>query len=383
LPDTVVVLFIPNEQNLRGLEKIVRDIRSEGGGRRRKEISLQFVMSNVPDLDDEDNILRERVKAFRHRLGIEPGTLTTIHRYDSLALLAQVIFTKERPKSRLAREYRALTARVRSLNTMDAEGALAFIRDHFRGRILGGTQEFERRLEQIREAHPANVQVLHALARVRIQEGRPAEAESVLEQARQAGASDAQHHLLVARALQLSGNVEAAASAAVNVFDAPNLEVVDLLPALEIARNAGVGEQEYALRIGVSRAIAAMDIEDQLYLATMLRRNVSELNGARYILDRLHRDPMLDHGQRADVVHALVLSLVGLGAFSEAAKMLDDAVPVRAERSIENQFNYAMARWGVDGAPRHGTDGLGELPSVSCGCVRRTWAPNRGRVGDR
>ena len=46
-------------------------------------------MSNVPDLDDEDNILRGMLEKFKANLGfeVEPHI---IHRYDSLSLLNQV-----------------------------------------------------------------------------------------------------------------------------------------------------------------------------------------------------------------------------------------------------------------------------------------------------
>ena len=57
LPDSVVVLFFPNDQNLRGIESVVRDIRNEALPPRRKEITVHLVAANVPDLDDEERIL--------------------------------------------------------------------------------------------------------------------------------------------------------------------------------------------------------------------------------------------------------------------------------------------------------------------------------------
>src|SRR5207244_7029673 len=63
LPDAVVVLFFPNEQNLVGLQDVCRRIRSEQTSGLEKLIQLHFAMSNVPDLDDEDRVLthiRER-----------------------------------------------------------------------------------------------------------------------------------------------------------------------------------------------------------------------------------------------------------------------------------------------------------------------------------
>src|SRR5437764_6943947 len=57
LPDAVVVMFFPNEQNLVGLRAVCQEIRSERERGLKKKIGLHFVMSNVPDLDDEDKIL--------------------------------------------------------------------------------------------------------------------------------------------------------------------------------------------------------------------------------------------------------------------------------------------------------------------------------------
>lgn len=111
LPDAVVVLFFPNEQNLRGLTRVVRDIRAEAAEPRNKTIELHFVMSNVPDLDDEDSILSDRIKVFQEQLGFARESIV-VHRYDSLSLLNQVVFTKDRPRSRLAQEYRELAQEI-------------------------------------------------------------------------------------------------------------------------------------------------------------------------------------------------------------------------------------------------------------------------------
>ena len=54
LPDSVVEFVFPNERNLRGLTEVAGDIRTELDGPRKERIDLHFRMSNVPDLDDED-----------------------------------------------------------------------------------------------------------------------------------------------------------------------------------------------------------------------------------------------------------------------------------------------------------------------------------------
>jgi MinD-like ATPase involved in chromosome partitioning or flagellar assembly len=124
LPDAVMVMFFPTEQNLRGLKKIIADIRSgttsETG---RPPIELSFVTSNVPDLDDENQILEGRLARFREGLGYEE-IAATIHHNESLALLNQVVFTRDHPRSRLAREYRELARVVRGRNLADRDTVL-------------------------------------------------------------------------------------------------------------------------------------------------------------------------------------------------------------------------------------------------------------------
>lgn len=111
LPDTVVILFFPNDQNLRGLTKVVRDIRAETGGPRKKAIKLHFVMSNVPDLDDENRLLENKIAAFQDKLGFTCEPMV-VHRSDSMSLLNHVVFTKDRPRSRLAKEYRDIVREI-------------------------------------------------------------------------------------------------------------------------------------------------------------------------------------------------------------------------------------------------------------------------------
>ena len=127
LPDAVTVLFFPNEQNLRGLTKVIADIRSEANPPRNKQIELHFVMSNVPDLDDEDEILTGIKQRFQSGLEFEEEPLV-VHRYDSLSLLNQTAFVRDRPKSRLAREYRDVGNRIVRENLEDRDGAMHFIR---------------------------------------------------------------------------------------------------------------------------------------------------------------------------------------------------------------------------------------------------------------
>ena len=118
LPDAVAVLFSPNQQNLEGLVRIVKGIQMEKVGPRQKDIHLHFVVSNIPDLDDEHQILERNINQFKESLELDEDLLF-IHRYDSLTLLNQEVFTQVRPNTRLAAEYRKIVDSIIARNSHD------------------------------------------------------------------------------------------------------------------------------------------------------------------------------------------------------------------------------------------------------------------------
>lgn len=129
LPDAVVMMFTPNEQNLAGLENVCRDIRCEKT-RLEKPIKLHFVASNVPNQDDEDHHLRKHLGRFRKKLAISDDTpIPIIHRNETLQLLNQPVFVLDRPHSWLAGEYRALVRVLQVENLEDRVSALVFLRE--------------------------------------------------------------------------------------------------------------------------------------------------------------------------------------------------------------------------------------------------------------
>jgi MinD-like ATPase involved in chromosome partitioning or flagellar assembly len=129
LPDSVVLMFMPNEQNLAGLENVCRDIRREETEGLKKKIGLHFVAANVPDLDDENRILRRQIHTFRERLDFKELS-AVIRRYEHLNLLDQSIFTLDRPHTRLARAYRRLLRVLLKDNLADRDGAMLFLEDY-------------------------------------------------------------------------------------------------------------------------------------------------------------------------------------------------------------------------------------------------------------
>ncbi len=122
LADAVVLLFTPNEQNRLGLRDVCSEIRAEEKANGRP-IAMHLVMSNVPRLDDEEGILRRHVRTFLDTLSFQ-NLDGVIERYDSLMHLDQRVFALERPKSRLAKQYRRLVHRLIIRNPEDREGVL-------------------------------------------------------------------------------------------------------------------------------------------------------------------------------------------------------------------------------------------------------------------
>ncbi|PYQ90787.1 MAG: hypothetical protein DMG02_08460 [Acidobacteria bacterium] len=350
LPDSVVILFFPTDQNLRGLPKIVNDIRAEKTGPRKKAINLSFVMSNVPDLDDEDQILDSRIRVFSETLGYS-NLSTIVHRYDSLALLNQVIFTADRPKSRLAREYHVLTDKIIEQNLHDREGALAFLRDITRRRKGASPKmsrtEIESRLTEIRRVHEDDAEIIQRLANLRMHEGRFEEADTLWTRLVEMGARTSHVLLRRAESRAMTGNRDGAlgdVEALLNTAGTADFEVgraLGLLSSLSPERLTTVSQ---------ATAIQDLENEGRFWVATLLAREEQGLTSARDLLTQLHVTPSVPASLHDPVRNQLVLVLMGLGHVDEALKLIDES-PTR-DTSVAETFNRAMAAWASEGSPR-------------------------------
>jgi hypothetical protein len=123
LPDSVVLMFALNEQNLAGLKNVCHDIRREATEGLKKTIHIHFVPANVPDVDDEQGVLHRQLHNFLAGLGIRWFS-GMIRRHENLDLLDQSIFTIDRPRTRLARSYRRLLRTLLKDNPTDRDGVL-------------------------------------------------------------------------------------------------------------------------------------------------------------------------------------------------------------------------------------------------------------------
>ena len=320
LPDAVTILFFPNEQNLRGLTKVVNDIRSETEEPRRKKIELHFVMSNVPDLDDEDRILEKKIRAFRDQLGLKTDPLI-VHRYDSLSLLNQMVFTRDRPKSRLAKEYCAVVDELVGRNLYDRDGALDYVertaRAWRRGReTYGSPRTLDEKLRRIEQVHSEDGEVLFALGEFRERDPRVEPAASLFDRAIKAGYDRPEVYLRRARVRARNND--------------PNGASDDVLCALQTER------------------VTPPLIWEAVSLADGLERP-EELTISISILQRILGDASVPEEDRAPARAVLAMRFIATGACSEAAKLLRYGDRGIEDMNIRDAFNYGMAVWGASG----------------------------------
>lgn len=349
LPDAVAILFFPNEQNLRGLREVVQDIASETNRSRKdlEPVTLHFIMSNVPDLDDEDDILRGRINDFRHALQCD--SIGVIHNYPSLALLNQTIFTLERPKSRLAREYRKVTRRIVDGNDDDVDGAIRFLRDYETPQSRFGQKKFARpvqRLDSIEKKHSRNGEVRFLLGLIRKGQGCLAEALSHFSSALKHGHRESACLVERATCHAMMGNRELMTTDIKRLIELPELSRFELQRAIELLR----GRNNIALlrQFAQSAALERFDPDTRFMLANA----IYDMGGAEVsvrLLERVIDDPQASPALIAATRGRLVLALIAAADFSGAMKLISVTRPNPADLAIESAFNYAMAEWAETG----------------------------------
>ena len=346
LPDAVAILFFPNEQNLRGLTKVVADIRSEKEAPRNKAIDLHFVMSNVPDLDDEDSILEEQLEAFRRRLRFEREPMV-VHRYDSLSLLNQVVFTKDRPQSRLAKEYRELVREIARRNSADRDGALDYIeaaRERWRaGARYESSLKADRVLQEIEEAHSRDGEVLFRLGMLRENDGQTEWAASLYDRAIDAGYDFPRAYYRRAR-VNAADDPKGASEDALRVLKSEGVSPPMVRQAIRLAARASTGD------VGRLRAVASLDAGDRLWLANALMESPHDDRIAASILLPIVGDEQASEKERAAARGELSLAYIGAGACAEAEALLRGEGQTVGDMDIRDAFNYGMAIWGATGA---------------------------------
>ncbi len=346
LPDAVVALFFPNEQNLRGLTRVVRDVRSESKPPRNKSIRLHFVNANVPDLDDEDQILAKRLESFKEALGYKRLT-ATIHHYSSLALLNQVIFTEERPRSRLAQEYNSLAKAIAKENLEDRIGALDFLREIQPWRISGFAEDLEDKLTRVRDLHREDPDVLVQLAQIRRFQGRGSEELSALNEA--GHSRELESDVLVRRAQLLAehGDKSAAVEDVRKLLDRTTGGRFELSPVIALLRKLA---PEDLPKLPSSPALKAVEPEEiDRAVDEELQWDRNSLMVAERLLRTSLDTPGIKILRKADILNSLALIFIGSQKYRAALDICSRYLHETGEPDAHYLFNSAMAHWGESG----------------------------------
>jgi MinD-like ATPase involved in chromosome partitioning or flagellar assembly len=345
LPDAVVVFFFPNEQNRHGLSSIVSQIRAESRRPQRSvrnKIDVHFVMSNVPDLDDEEEILENEIKRFEQSLEFAAPS-AIIHHYDSLALLEQVTFTVARPRSRLAREYAELTLAIIRKNIEDREGALEFL-DQYRMREQTEASILdEKQLQEIRDDHAQDAEVLGKLAAARARQGKTEEALAIVTQALNTGTRTP---LLLLRRAQLSsflGLSDQVIEDLTEILESTAATGVELGRALRMLRTT---KPEFVQLIFKSPALDRIEADTDFIRELEYKPQTLAL--AERLLTRWVANSK-DEDELKVLSIELVLCLIGGGKYVDALKFFGPTKVSPENLDIPDIFNYAMALWGSEG----------------------------------
>ena len=356
LPDAVVTLFRPEGQTLAGMTRVVESIRSEEPTPRRAlPIELHFVMTGIPDADDEDGILENRREVFAERLRIPRGRSIEIRHYQSMDLLKQPIYTQHRQRTRLAASFRQLARRIRESNIEDRKGVLT----RLRGAKLRRSDRSDF-LDRVRreDRYNQDAEVLCELAVAYRSMGWFQEVGELLDKAAELGPLSLRHQWHLADARHGIGDREGALAALMTFFQ----DELDGPP----------GTEKRAMFVSVWRGLALLDtleVDRSAYVANSpIVRELSPLEQARVAgrLDLSRREcreagsifqDLLQSGhgskeQRSQWAVNLAFARMAVGSFGKALDSFQSALVAPAPNGpVPLAFNLAMAKWASCGMP--------------------------------
>jgi MinD-like ATPase involved in chromosome partitioning or flagellar assembly len=211
LPDHVVLMFYPNEQNLQGIVSIAAEARADARG-----LEIDAVMSRVPFLDDYENSLRDFEVRARRELKVP--RVYRVHSYDSIRIVRDEVFLAHTSldDSRLSKEYRGIVRAIVTRNLSDRSGLLhALERGLVRAKSVVGSPRLDSWISAVRARYRGDDAVLEALAKALRRDGRDAlESEVRMDLAKILTTSDAAKAAVEADSLEQMDPARAAYLAA-------------------------------------------------------------------------------------------------------------------------------------------------------------------------
>jgi cellulose biosynthesis protein BcsQ len=349
LPNSVVFLFFPNEQNLAGLKKVVNSVDEQNRSVSDDvlKIDTHFVSSNVPDLDDEDQILSNQLDEFSKELGYKKIT-ANLYRYNSLSLIKQQIFTLHRPKTQLAKQYRNLTNEIILKNYADIDGASSYLKGILTSKIENNHNEIENRLKWIQEEHNKNPVILSLLSEIKERFGDFEDSLSLINRAIEFGNTEPITKLKQAKLSLVSNENDLAFQSIKDALNSDKLDYSNVRLAINLLNKIDKSSLPIVLK---SVAYDNLDFFESVDIINKyFTSDKSHLNLAIETISNLVESINLDD---SDVTFELdfakenlILLLIANGDFEKALSSICNKRPTESS-SIYILFNYSMAEWGA------------------------------------
>ena len=284
-----------------------------------------------------------------------PEFPVVINHYDSLKLLKHPLFVLERPRSRLAEQYRALTAAVVRGNVEDREGALARLRELqalLEGDVKRSASDLSigtQQIDDIAQIHGQDAEVAWELSRLCGTLGRSDAVFATLNVAVERGAH-------VPDALAKRGTnrlIRSDADGAVedfrNVLRRDDVGGVLAASVVELLRSHD--KDGWLAAVVGSRAMDGLPAEELVPIIELLMTDRAGLSEAVRLSERVIAESASIY-VKGQAQSYLILSLIGAGAFAKALDAIgtDEGTVIKGN-DVTLVFNCAMARWGLTRRP--------------------------------
>ena len=354
LPDAVCLLFTPNKQNLTGLTKITSEIKAQKGMPGLRQPKLHFIASNIPSLEDDEDVLKKALGNFSRQLEyVRPSAI--IHHYNSFALINEAVFTIEYPKNPLSGEYKLLADEITSGNFQDRATAIEFLRsvvkmsfDHSNELSV---KEVDQRLTQFESDFSNDAEVLFFMSRARRALGSLDESEILLDAAIQNGFRTSRAFLdraIIRFNQSVDRDNDAIWSDLKNILDMRDgVLPSELLWTLKLASRLGYSSTPEVLS---APAILSLKSDELIYLAGKLHD--SKLSAALTVelLSKAISEGKIEKSSWNDSCNALAIALIAIGKLDLAADFISKTTMFDTDVvEVSSTFNYAMAKyWSRD-----------------------------------
>jgi MinD-like ATPase involved in chromosome partitioning or flagellar assembly len=360
LADAIAFMFFPNKQNISGLKTILGDIRSDRHVD-SKPAKLIFCPSNVPDLDDEDGILKSMLDEASSELGYNLPAATIRH-YNSMALVDQKIFVIDRPRTKLSAEYRKLTESLMELNIEDRDGAILYLQrllTNLRAKSKRGPKgqpirhlplnEITANLEKINSQLGNDGEICWLLAAAYRELGDIANELESLTGAINGAHNTQKAYLNRAFILLRQSRIDEAKMDLLEVLSSTEASPTDLRSAIEAIKTL---DPNWVSLVERSPLLNKLEPEEVSIISDALQSDERTVALASQLLERAYQKRETEHLRDSVLFSNLVLTCISSGQFTKAIKLINASRKHVFESSeIQDVFNYAIAEWGESGNP--------------------------------